>query len=295
MEKTGHTPKPIFVAIIAMGVAALLFAGWSLYTKSALQDALNEELLKSESLLSEKLLLDKEIDKNKREIGKLNENNQYLDKELDALTSKLSTKEEEIKSMMRNNAKVAQLQKELTSLKQIRSDFETQLNKLKTDAETLLAENQSLKSQKAEAQELISILRSDNAKLSQNLEILSSLAQNTLLEVSKKNQKLTINARRAKRITLSFDVPAGYYDQIDVRIIDPKESEYTRKDGSISYKEIAQNGEATASIKPAPGASDSIKRLQVTYAPKTKLSTGIYKADVYNNNVFIGRVQVKLR
>lgn len=288
------------IKLAAVGVTALFFI--SLFTSiyffngnRSITEDLNKERLRTESLLSQKLQLEKEMGQFRKEITQLNGQNKDLDQLLKETNQTLDGKEQQIKRLIADNMSLGKLKKEVADLRKLKEGFDKQIVALNADLSKLRQENNTLKNNYSDAQNLIAGLQKENKTLKSNLDLASAIANNSLSEAVKKNNKMTVSSRRARKIQLAFDIPQKSLSGLDFRITSPKDKVFTSGDGSISHKLILNDGNPVASLDAQTGYYEISQRVVMEYAPKTRMEKGIYKVDVYSQNMLIGRMQVKLR
>ena len=281
--------------VMAASLTFLLFVsliGLGLYQSSnkSLKDLLSSTKLKSEALLSEKLILDKEINKLKRSMSDLEGKNSAIDKLLADANVKLTQKETEIKAYKKENQKVKSLQSQLAEIQKIKSDLENQIENLLINSNLLTDKNSELNS-------IIASLQNENKVLKNNMELLGSLsADNFRVESIKGNKdKLTVNARKAKKLIVGFDVPPGIAEDVNFKITTPSGQLYTSNDNRISSSIIVDERSLLASMSPITGEFEISKRVEMVYRPENKLISGIYKIDIYNKDTKLSSCQIRLK
>lgn len=279
--------------VIAAGATLLLvlsFITTGLYyrgNKSLTRD-LNDEKIKNERTLSEKLKLQKEIDEFKNQLASLSGKNADLDNTLEQTRKKLNEKEKEINKIMRESGDAKKLKRQVAELNELKKDFEKQVYSL----------NEAVKNITLQKDAIIASLQEENMQLTENLSILSSMtADNYMVEASKRNifgnEKLTAVAKRTRKMTMSFSMPENVVDKISFKITGPDGITIDGKDKAISFRVINEDDGLTAC-----SSNDEIKvskRIEMTYEPKQKLTRGVYKIEMLNRDKYIGSCNVKLR
>lgn len=288
-------PKLNREKVIAASVTFLLFAsliGLLVYQSSnkSLKEILNSTKLKSETLLSEKLNLDKEILRLKRTMADMAGKSTEIDRLLVEANEKLSQKETEIKTYKKENQKVKSLQNQLAAIQKIKSDLEEQIASLNMN-------NNQLANYNEELNRSIASLQNENKTLKENMAILSTLvADNFRVESIKGNKdRLTVNARKAKKLVVGFDVPPSIAEDVSFKITTPKGELFTSKDDRITSTIIEDERSLLASMSPLTGQFEISKRIEMVYKPEKKLSSGIYKIDIYNKDTKLSSCQIRLR
>jgi len=122
MKNAIQNPKIIAGTVTVLFVLSLIGLISFYENNQSLEAGLNNEKLKSEKILSEKLSLDKEIVKLKQSISSLQGKNGELDKMLTTASSKIAMKESELKKMQKENASLKQYKQQLADIQKIRTD-----------------------------------------------------------------------------------------------------------------------------------------------------------------------------
>ncbi|CAN5566805.1 hypothetical protein BH23BAC1_BH23BAC1_32790 [soil metagenome] len=295
MEKSNTQFNLTTVGVTVLLFLSLITAGYFIATKGSISQELNDEKLKSETLLSQKLQLEKEIEKIRKEIASLNGQNKDLDRLLLDANSNLNKKDQQISQLTKDNASLGYLRKEVANLKKLKDQYEGQLATLNSDLIKLRKDNDTMKKDYSEAQKMIAKLQSDNKKLMNDLDVAVAMTNNTLSEAIKKNSRLTVNSRKARKIMVAFDVPQRSLSGLDFKVTAPNDKVFTVKDGSISHRMILNDGNPVASLDNFSGIMEASQRVVMEYNPKTKLEKGVYTVDVLSNGKLLGRMQVKLK
>lgn len=288
------------IKLAAAGVTVLLFislftAGYFFTGNKSITKELNNEKLKTESLLSQKLQLEKEMEKFRKDIAALNGQNTDLDRLLKQTTQTLDQKEKQIKRLSDDNMGLVKFRKEVVELRKLKAQFENQLMAMNADLSKLRQENDLLKNENSDAKNRIAGLQNENKTLKSNLDLVSSMANNSLSEAVKKNNKMTVSARRARKIQLAFDLPQKSLSGLEFKVTSPNDKIFSSGDGSISHKLLINDGNPVASLDPQTGYYELTQRVLMEYAPKSRMEKGIYKVDVYNQGTLISRMLVKLK
>jgi hypothetical protein len=120
---------------------------------------------------------------------------------------------------------------------------------------------------------------------------------NSLVESSKRNQKQTIKAKSTKKLLTTIDVPSNA-ENLSFKITSPDGKELGEKQGALSVKVMRDSAKKPQAFYAATNnsvAGHNYKRVELTFAPTAKLTSGIYTIDVLNDNLSIGSLQVKLK
>ena len=287
--KTSFSKEQIIAAVTtALLFISLIGIGYYYNANSSLKGGLNQEKLRSESLLSEKLSLSKEAEKLKADIvswkGKSKEADSKLDNDLKRITEMEGT----IRNLRRDNASLQSLRNELAELKKIRTDLEAHIanlegtNKAKENRiNELTAELSSLQSELAETRKkILPVNITDNFRIES--------------QRGRKN-RLTVNAARTKRMVVSFEIPMAMTENVSFQITTPDGEHITSDSKALTHEVIEDGRNFIASLSPLTGEFEVSKRVEMTYSPHNKLEPGIYTIDILHNGVKSGRSQVRLR
>ncbi len=253
----------------------------------SLEDLLNGAKLKNESILSEKLSLDKEIKNFKAKLAALQGKNAELDKYLAAAQADLAKKEKELKAANSNKTSA----KELANFKKMRGDLEKQIEGLTAQIASLEARNADFSSQLAS-------LTAKNKELTANNELMKAFAANNYrVETSRgKNEKLTVVARKTKKLKVGFDLPQTVVENIQFKIKTPEGKVIDKEEDGLTATivDMEDGSDLIASLEPM-GDFEVTKRIEMKYEPKKKLGKGVYTIDIYNGTTYMVSCQVKLR
>ncbi len=253
----------------------------------SLEDMLNGAKLKNESILSEKLSLDKEIKNFKAQLAALQGKNKELDKYLATANADLAKREKELKAANGNKTSA----KELANLKKMRGDLEKQISALTAQIAALETTNADFSSQLAS-------LTAKNKELMANNELMKAFAANNYrVETSRgKSEKLTVVARKTKKLKMGFDLPQTVVENIQFKIKTPEGKVIDKEEDGLTATivDMEDGSDLIASLEPM-GDFEVTKRIEMKYEPKKKLSKGVYTIDIYNGTNYMVSCQVELR
>lgn len=286
MESENKRIKIIAGACTILFVLSLLYLGREMRANSRLEEGLNNELLKSETMLSEKLALEKEIAHYKSSIQTLTSRNRELDNVLTEERKKLDAKDQEAKKLARQNAALSQYKVKHDALEGMRKELEKQVALYEAALKQLRGDNEQLARS-------VATLEKQNQDLTRELNQsrLASINDVRIESVKGKRDKLTVSAKRTKVLKVNVNVPAAS-DNISFRIVDPGGKELTSKDGVITARERGNSQSLTASTKSTPL---TFKQMEMAYVPKGKLIPGVYTIMIQEGDNLISRLQVRLR
>ncbi len=289
MKNAIQNPK-IIAATVTFLLALSLVGLVSFYENNkSLEAGLDNEKLKSEKILSEKLSLDKEIVKLKQSIASLQGKNSDLDKMLNKASSQVAMKEGELAKMKKENASLKQYKQQLADIQKIKSDLESQIASLTNSLNASNKERESLNKMVADLQG-----KNNNLMAELNQMRIASL-DDIRVEAFKKN-KLTVSAKKTKKLDVNFLVPASNStDNLQFKITDPSGRLLTPTDGTIALVGVDESPILTADNSHMIYLKET-KQVKMEYKPKKKLSPGVYRIEISNSdNAYMGSLQVRLK
>jgi len=282
--------QAISAVAIPLFIGAIIFLTVELGKNSRLQNDVNDGKLTTESLLSEKLLLDKEIARLRKEQQTLTAENRKVNVVI-ALNSR------ELDELRRQNQKLTQQSTLSSSLnKQLQQQIKTN-NEMERNIEMLNDSVAHLTGQNEDILNLLANSKIDNAILKEIANgRQASIVTNSLTEATKRNKKLTITAAKTQNITLTADVPAESQG-LALKVTSPDGRVISSAYGEVAVKVIhvdANNPQAFFVARNS-AAGRQYKRIEMTFKPNEKLKSGIYIVEVVDTMTSIGSLQVRLR
>lgn len=286
MEKFKNS-KAIALVTTGLMVASLF---WLMNTKrvnSSLEAGLEKEMLKSETLLSEKLSLEKEIERFREQLLELKDKNLDLNNLYNSTSAKLERQEADYNRMKRENMSLAQIKKQKQELIALRSQLENELQSLKTSYAELEEKNNELNTTVATLQEKNRVLTDDL-----NRTMFASVDQSQIQAVKGKSERLTVRARKAKKLIANFQVPTNLKN-LSFRVVDARGNALSQNDGTIASTSTPSDANLTASSDPGI-EGNKLQNVEMVFTPKEKLKTGVYTVEILNENLYVGSLKVKL-
>lgn len=281
---------------IAAAVAVVLFIGSIIFLSvemgrnNHLEGELKNERLSSETMLSEKLSLEKGIAKIKSELKSLEWTNSDLNEALTASTKKLEKADDDLGRSEIQISSQAHLIKQIKELLKLKEDSELQLANYKISLQQLQSLNNDLEM-------AIGSIQQQNKDLLDELNIIGLVSMNeVLMESTKKNGRLTVKAKRTKNFIVNVGIPANA-ENLSVNITEPSGKKLADKEGTVAIKIIRENKPQSKAFYVAYSSSapPAYNQVQIIYVANDRLLPGTYKIEILSNAVSIGSLQVKLR
>lgn len=280
--------------LIAMGATALLvlsLTGIGYYQSSnkELSSLWNHEKQKKEQLDSENVRLTNQITGLKSKETALSTQNSELTESLKGANENIQQRDKKIQMM----------NKEMTDYNALKKNYKNSVaerTSLSTRVADLERMNATHKNERDQLNNTLASIREENIKLKQNNEILASLtaADNFRVESMRKKDRLTVVAKRTRKMNVSFEVPNNVAGNVSFTIIRPDGVKVSSNDKSIVYRIVDEGKDlTTATTRIAPAAK--MKKVEMNYQPKEKLPSGIYKIEIRNGDKKITTCQIRLR
>lgn len=262
---------------------ALLWGTFQARKNGSLERDLNDEKLKYEAALSEKLQLQKELESRSEQMTALVKKSQSLESALaDAEKKKVSP--ELIARLQRENAaakkRYAELEAEKKNLEQHLQDVEGSL------ARTIL-ENQDLNGSLTSLQQANQNLKDELSKAH-----LAYYDKALIEPVRGKKDKLVAKASRTRKLRATVLVPASLTN-VQFKILDPQGNLLSDPgNGMLAVRTLSQGDAITSTSN---NGAVSYKELEMIFLPKKKLKPGVYQIEVTSDNLLVGSMKQRLR
>ena len=275
--------------LLASLVSSVYFMG----TNSTIKGRLNEERLKNELLLSEKLSLNKELYQAVDRIHVINDNRMESEELLAQANLRLTEKERELERIKMENAKVKDLRKQLVDVREVQDDFMHQIT-------VLQMQNETLENEKLEQQESITLWQSEREDYIKQIKAATAnsmiRADNHQVDAFKytTKEKSTVKAKRTKKLVFIIDVPQNIASDIGFNLTTPNGKVITNKSKNLSWKVVNNDDSLLASINQFDNEVIASNEVKLTYTPITKMKPGVYKIGILHKGNNIGNCRVRL-
>jgi hypothetical protein len=280
------------LALIAALVAVLIIAGLIFTGNRSLKKSLEKEKLSSESLLSEKLSLDRSLERLNGELTDAKGKNELFSSRIIELGKDLDEKVAELRKAQSENASLRGFRARARELEALTNRLNEEISSMKKDMDS---EKQRFASEKQRLSDQVTSLTQENGRLSTSNAILSAMAGNNhRVETVRKNDKQTVRARRTQKLVLSFELPAHIAENVTFAVSCPDGKVYESKDNKAAAVKITKNDRNFYASNSEIAAAET-KTIEMTYIPAEKLKKGEYEFRVYNNGMYIGTNRFSLR
>lgn len=295
METNKNSGKRTTAIIISLFILSLLGNVMFFGKQSGLKSERNRAVLRMDSLLSVKLLVDKELDQAKTEIDSYKGKNSELDKTLVDMDSKLSASKTQVEKLVNDNASVNVLRKKLKESQKLRDECQKVVNDYIKDNEKLQAQNSMINQSNNKLSQELADLK-EKLELAKNLKAYDMMIVN--FRVSGKSSNPTVKARKVNRISATFDLAenpiadAGFKEVYMIvynpkgEIVGPQNKKFTKK---------SDNQEKMYSTsKPLEYKNQEVKTT-INFDTNEKLVKGKYKVEIYIDGAYSGKKEFVLR
>ena len=160
----------------------------------------------------------------------------------------------------------------------------------------------ALQSENNDLRTSLAMMEANNEQLAVNNKNLTRMIVNNLeAEAQKKNNKLTVNAKKTKEIILAFEVPASMSEQLKFNIVFPDGKQVASNNSknityAVNHKDfVFSDAEVVASTQNLFVKSDDSKQIALSYKADSKLKPGTYQIDIYSENEYLGSCRMKLK
>lgn len=269
------------VLLTTMLAASFLFGGWMVIkNKSARIEAAKERSV----LLTEKEMLTREAKSLVSERQKFANLSNERKKKIDELLVSLDTKNSEIQKLSRENASLKELRKKVREFEQVKKDLENEIANLHRNLNGAISTRSEIASE-------MDKLRLENERLSTEILFLKAVSTNDfLVKGVKRNKKITALAGRSKEISLSFDFPEEFMNDLKVSVQTPGGKSYFSTDEDILSIKATDN--PTSAVYPS---GLNAKRMEMTLKPGRKFEKGIYRFTVFKADEAIETIMLQLK
>lgn len=281
----------LLLLLLGSGVGNIFF----ILNRNSLHTERNKAMLHSDSLLSEKLLVEKYLNEAKGALIDCKTNIDDLNANISKLSNEIIEKRTVIEKITKDNNSVTSLRKQIKEAKRLREECEKQVN-------DFLKEQGSLESKIAALNKTLAGIKKDNEDLKKKLELAKDLKayEVTVInyKITKNKQRPTIRARKANRISTSFILAENLVAEagsknIYLVVYDPKKKILAKTDEK--FINAKTKSEQTYSCLKTIDFKNEEQNIAINYDTENKLIKGTYKIEIYTDGGLIGKKEFELR
>jgi chromosome segregation ATPase len=287
--RSDNTYRAIITGMIILFTAGVIWLVVSRQRINALTEQLDEEKLRNESLLSEKLLIAKDLDKESSQVDVLSAEKHRLARELRQRADALGHQTNESK----------RLKTRLTLARESVEKGNLQIEELHSKLVANDVQLLRLEEQHRVRKDSIDYLTATITRLEaeRDAAVKRSIDQ-TLIFAEKGNNKLTTKAKRINELVANVDLPSELND-LSFVVEGPDgailSNTHQENENTVTVRQLTDGASATASLNSTVPRLTVTKRMEVVYTPSEKLRPGIYVIKIFNESEYVGSMQIALR
>ncbi len=260
-----------------------------------------------ETLEAQKAKLEHDLDSLSTAYGNLRSENEDLRGKEASTATLVAQKDAALKKIkLQNNRELTELRTQLDELRQLKIEYETLITAVQVENEQLKAENQRLQGENQQLQTENSTLSGQVGDLAKQLEEQIRKTQSAKfkatsfkVELERRNDKQTIRAKKAREISVSFDlidVPTAYQgDQHLYLVIRDEKGLPVAASNPIKTTIEAPSGKIDLVAQQVKAISiRETQRISFTYKFDEKLKPGNYVVGIYCNVGLLGASSFRL-
>jgi hypothetical protein len=273
------------VAIVLM-LGAIAWGGWNARLNSGLRDGRDQEKLRTEELLSEKLLVEKNLASTEAHLEDLAGKNEILLRQIEEGKNLNTLKD----------GSIAQLQRQLASNKKTYSEVAAMNHQMETRLAGLDQQIAELQTERTTANQEADVLRGQVENLRKELALAHNAYYDKVLVESTrgKKDKLVVKAGRTRKLKVSVMIPSGL-KEVQFQVFDPAGTLISSSpENGVLAVNIRENDNTVASSS-TNTSTQTYKQAEMTFLPKKRLSAGTYRIEVLSEKLSVGSLQVRLR
>lgn len=286
MEQSNKSSKIAAGVAVVLFLGAITWGGWNARINSSLSSHVDQEKLRNEQLLSEKLLVEKNLATLGGQLEDLEGKNENLLRQIEEAKNLAALKD----------GSIQQLQRQLASNKKTYSDLAAINREMENRLTSLNQQLAQLQSERLAANQETESLRTQIDNLKRELAMAHSAYYDRVLVESTrgKKDKLVAKASRTKKLKATVMIPSGLKD-VQFQVFDPsgKLISSAPENGTLAVR-INESENSVASSSNS-GSVQTYKQAEMIFLPRKKLPSGLYRIEVLSENLSVGTVQVKLR
>ena len=295
----------VLIVLLLLALAGSLY--WGNQEKTAKEQLMSENTVLTEAiggLGNIKKELETEVDRLMAEYEALAAENESLEGSLAKAKADIAKKAAEIRNAKASStAEVNNLRAEIQNLLAIKAELENNIQAMQVENDSLRARTGVLEQDLSLAKEDIVALNELNNAMQQEvrkLTLANFKATAFDVVVGQKNEKVTARSRRARKITVNFElmnVP-NEYQGIRPLYLSITDTNGVPVNATNPYTtKVTVNGQPMDLIAVDAKEVDLIdnQRLSLSYEVDEKLQAGFYRATVYTDIGLLGAVSFKLR
>jgi len=292
-DKIGIKKRHAIILLVLL-ISLFVWIGVFISRNSSLKAEHDRAILIADSLLSEKLLLNKQIDDANEKL------NQYIKEKNESTAMSVSLNDEiriktiQIEKLNKDNSSVTGLKKQLKNTQKQKEDFESKTTSLNQRI-------QELEATLAQLDRHLTEFKDENESLKKKLEWAKNIKARTIsiqnFKVIKNKSKATGKAKKVNRISATIDLmenPVTEAGNKHVYCLIYNGNKIL-SDGNKRFTEKKSNREMAYSAMEDINYSNVDQRVIVNHDLDQKLAKGRYKVEIYVDGSLAGKTDFLLK
>lgn len=209
-QPTEHQTRTYAAAISILLLLSLLWGGYQWRIGGTLKKE-NEVLNKrTDSLKVVRDNLQKELEGITTQLEAATAQNQSLSASISDINEKLAEKDKILNRLQKENQSLSSLRKQVNELRNLKESLNKELAAIKQENTRLRADNSRLSKENEDLRRLNADKTANSFLPKEELSSASLLGANAFrVEVMNRREKLIVKGRRAREVTIMFDLPEG--------------------------------------------------------------------------------------
>lgn len=266
-----------------------------------------EQQVTIDSLTNLKAGLERSLDSLQTAFSDLRLENESLVGKASVTTDLAASKEEELKRLKAQNSRtILELRAQVESLQKTKTEYETIIAVLKAENEQLKAENSALKEENTGLKDSNGQLTAQVDDLAKKLEEQIRRTQSATfkassfrVEVERKGDKLTARAKKARELSISFDLadvpkPFQGIQKLYLSITDGNGKPIASSNPTNVTIHAPASDIPIIALQTRPVNLTATQRLSFVYKLEEKLAAGNYVAAIYCDKGLLGASSFRL-
>ncbi len=261
-----------------------------------------------DSLTQVKLNVERDLDSLSRDYSNLRTENENLQGKVSNTSSIIEQKEITIKQLKSSSSKnLKELQDQIAELQKVKTEYETIITvirqenqQLREENERLTEENTQLKGDKEQLSGQVTDLAKQLEEQIRKTQSATFKATSFRVEVERRNDKVTVKARKARELLVSFDladVPASYQgaQKLYLSITDDKGNPIAAANPTKTTVYAPTGPVEIMALQVKQVMIEPTQRLSFAHKLEDKLKSGNYVAAIYCDKGLLGASSFRLR
>lgn len=291
-------------AVLAGLMVLFLIGGIYYWNQSRSLTTENDKIeQRADSLMSVKIRLEGDVQKLETQLETATAQQADLTKQLADVNGLLTTREQTLNQLRRNNAgeqrTIRQLNANMASLTRSRDSLTNQMDAVVLKIDRLNEKNDQLATQNGELTPLRQQLTAMSDELKTKVPRQALTGDAFRVETQKGNTKETAKAKKVKQVIISLSVPAELgltgTEEVFLSLTDEEHNAMMPAKSTNTMMVSGASESIPVHASKAVNFDQNPQRISFTITPDTNVKPGVYRASVYTKDRYLGATEFKLR